>query len=41
MKDFKISIVTSSLNQGIYVKDAIQSLLQQNFEYLVINEKKI
>ena len=40
MKDLKISIVTVSLNQGIYIEDAIKSVLKQNyknFEHIIID----
>ncbi len=40
MEEFKISIVTPSLNQGNYIEDAIQSVLNQNyknFEHIIID----
>ena len=40
MEDIKISIVTPSFNQGIYIEDAIKSVLKQdykNFEHIIID----
>ena len=40
MEEFKISIVTPSLNQSNYIEDAIQSVLNQNynnFEHIIID----
>ena len=42
MDNPKISIVSPSFNQGIYIEDAIQSVLNQqydNFEHIILHRR--